>query len=139
MDTLLGLWGAVKLLLGSCVGLLIFLYLWDWYRARKRSWIHRRALQKISTEEIESRARTLPYLERHADTEAVKEVQSLLAQRRYEDLQRRWSHHENELSKVGDNRSAWAAEFHDSATGQILHDYLVVLRKRQKVAAGGNG
>jgi hypothetical protein len=139
MELLQWIWAVVKILLGSCAGLLLLFYLWDWRITRKQSRIHRRALQKCSTEEIESRARTLSYLERYAHTEAVKEVQSLLAQRRYADILRHWRDHSRELYKVGDNTNTRTLEFYETMTGEILHDYLVVLLKRQKAAARGKG
>jgi hypothetical protein len=139
MELLQWIWVLFKILLGSCASLLILFFLWDWHHTRKASRIHRRALQKCSTEEIESRARTLDYLARYAHTEAVKEVQSLLAQRRHADLLRRWRHHKNELFKVGDNTSARELEFYETGTGEILRDYLVVLVERQRAAARGKG
>jgi len=97
--------------------------------ARRR---HKEALRACSTEELSSRAWNWRYLERHAETPAVKEFRALLEQQRYEELLRRWRDLSSALFAVGDDPSPAKPEFIDSGSDQVLRDYVEVLLERQR-------
>jgi hypothetical protein len=103
-----------------------------WRKEREASRRHKEALRACSTEELRARAWNWGYLERHAETPAVKEFRALLEQQRYEAILDSWRALALGLFAVGEEPSPAKPEFLDSDSQRVLRDYVEVLLERQR-------
>ncbi len=91
---------------------------------------YKASLADETTQAIESRAWNWSYLERHADSSAVKEFRALLEARRYAEMLARWRKLTISLSAVGDDSSPAKPEFYDSGSDIALRAYVELLNER---------